>query len=55
MIEAGIAYVPEDRSATGSAPNLSVAENLALKNYRTLGQGGASFSAAAPCATRRRA
>ena len=34
MIEAGVAYVPEDRSATGSAPNLSVAENLALKQYR---------------------
>jgi simple sugar transport system ATP-binding protein len=43
MIEAGIAYVPEDRSATGSAPNLSVAENLALKNYRKLGQGGRFF------------
>ena len=43
MIEAGIAYVPEDRSATGSAPNLSVAENLALKNYRSLGQGGRFF------------
>ncbi|MBV7329724.1 ABC transporter ATP-binding protein [Chloroflexi bacterium TSY] len=33
MIEAGIACVPEDRSATGSAPNLSVAENLALRSY----------------------
>jgi simple sugar transport system ATP-binding protein len=43
MIEAGIAYVPEDRSTTGSAPNLSVAENLALKNYRWLGQGGHFF------------
>ncbi len=43
MIEAGIAYVPEDRGATGSAPNLSVAANLALKNYRTLGQGGRFF------------
>jgi ABC-type uncharacterized transport system ATPase subunit len=43
MIEAGIAYVPEDRSATGSAPNLSIAENLALKNYRTIGQGGRFF------------
>jgi simple sugar transport system ATP-binding protein len=43
MIEAGIAYVPEDRSATGSAPNLSIAENLALKNYRTLGEGGRFF------------
>ena len=43
MIEAGIAYVPEDRNATGSAPNLTVAENLSLKNYRTLGQGGRFF------------
>lgn len=43
MIEAGIAYVPEDRSATGSAPNLSIAQNLALKNYRTLGDGGRFF------------
>lgn len=41
MIEAGVAYVPEDRSATGSAPNLSVAENLILKQYRaaTYGRG----------------
>jgi general nucleoside transport system ATP-binding protein len=35
MIEAGVAYVPEDRNATGSAPNLSIAENLAIKAYRT--------------------
>lgn len=34
MIDAGIAYVPEDRNATGSTPNLSVAENLVLKSYR---------------------
>jgi len=33
-IEAGIAYVPEDRSATASAPNLSITQNLALKAYR---------------------
>jgi simple sugar transport system ATP-binding protein len=32
--------VPEDRSATGTAPNLSVAENLALKGYRRPGIGG---------------
>lgn len=43
MIEAGVAYVPEDRSATGSAPNLSVAENLALKSYRRPGIGGTLF------------
>ncbi len=35
MIEAGVAYVPEDRNGTGSAPNLSIADNLALKAYRT--------------------
>jgi general nucleoside transport system ATP-binding protein len=43
MIEAGIAYVPEDRNATGSAPNLSVADNLALKNYRSRDMGGRWF------------
>lgn len=39
MIEAGVAYVPEDRNATGSSPNLSIAENLALKAYRTKDMG----------------
>ncbi|MCA9979687.1 MAG: ABC transporter ATP-binding protein [Anaerolineales bacterium] len=34
MIDMGVAYVPEDRSSTGSAPNLSVGENLSLKSYR---------------------
>ncbi len=34
MIQAGVAYVPEDRSATGSSPNLSVSDNLAIKSYR---------------------
>ena len=43
MIEAGIAYIPEDRSATGSAPNLSIAENLALKSYRQAGLSGRVF------------
>lgn len=43
MIEAGIAYVPEDRSATGSAPDLSISENLALKNYRKAEMGGRFF------------
>ncbi len=42
-IEAGVAYVPEDRSATGSAPNLSVAENLVLKAYRTARFGRGPF------------
>lgn len=43
MIEAGIAYVPEDRSTTGSAPDLSISENLALKNYRKPEMGGRFF------------
>ena len=40
IIEAGVAYIPEDRSATGSAPNLSITENLALKAYRLPPLGG---------------
>jgi ABC-type uncharacterized transport system ATPase subunit len=33
-IEAGVAYVPEDRLGTGLAPSLSVAHNVSLKGYR---------------------
>jgi simple sugar transport system ATP-binding protein len=33
-LDAGIAFVPEDRLATGSAPGLSIAANLALRSYR---------------------
>jgi simple sugar transport system ATP-binding protein len=33
-IEAGVAYVPEDRLGTGVAPSISIASNLALKSYR---------------------
>jgi simple sugar transport system ATP-binding protein len=33
-IEAGIAYIPEDRLGTGLAPSLSIASNVALKSYR---------------------
>lgn len=43
MIDAGVAYVPEDRNATGSAPNLSVAENLILKSYRRAEMGAGPF------------
>ncbi len=43
VIEAGVAYVPEDRGAVGSAPNLSVAENMALKSYRRPPIGGRLF------------
>ncbi|MFL5724734.1 MAG: ABC transporter ATP-binding protein [Chloroflexota bacterium] len=33
-IRAGVAHVPEDRTGMGSAPNLSVAENLIMKRFR---------------------
>ncbi len=33
-IDAGVAYVPEDRMGTGVSPNLSLTENLLLKSYR---------------------
>jgi simple sugar transport system ATP-binding protein len=42
-IEAGIAYVPEDRNKTGSAPNLSVSDNLAIKTYRKPPLSGGIF------------
>jgi simple sugar transport system ATP-binding protein len=34
-IDAGIAHVPEDRTGTGSAPNLSLTDNLIMKSYRS--------------------
>ena len=43
MIQAGVAYVPEDRSTTGSAPNLSLAENTAIKSYREEPVGDGMF------------
>lgn len=33
-IDAGVAHVPEDRTGTGSAPNLSLTDNLIMKAYR---------------------
>ena len=30
----GVAHVPEDRTGVGSAPNLSIADNLIMKRYR---------------------
>jgi ABC-type uncharacterized transport system ATPase subunit len=33
-IEGGVAYIPEDRKGIGSAPNLSITNNLILKTYR---------------------
>jgi general nucleoside transport system ATP-binding protein len=34
-IQAGIAFVPEDRLGVGLAPGLSVADNIVLKSFRT--------------------
>ena len=34
-INRGVANIPEDRMGTGVSPNLSVAENLILKSYRS--------------------
>ena len=33
-ISAGVAHVPEDRSGVGSAPNLSLVDNLILRAFR---------------------
>jgi simple sugar transport system ATP-binding protein len=34
-IQHGMSYVPEDRTHVGSAPNLSVTDNVIMKKYRT--------------------
>jgi general nucleoside transport system ATP-binding protein len=34
-IQHGMAYVPEDRTHVGSAPNLSMTDNVIMKKYRT--------------------
>jgi len=34
-IDAGVAHVPEDRTGIGSAPNLSLTDNLIMKAYRS--------------------
>jgi ABC-type uncharacterized transport system ATPase subunit len=39
-IDAGVAHVPEDRTGTGSAPNLSLTDNLIMKSYRSKPIGG---------------
>lgn len=33
-IDTGVAHIPEDRSGVGTAPNLSVKDNLIMKSYR---------------------
>jgi general nucleoside transport system ATP-binding protein len=39
-IDAGVAHVPEDRTGTGSAPNLSLTDNFIMKGYRRAPIGG---------------
>jgi ABC-type uncharacterized transport system ATPase subunit len=34
VIRKGVAHVPEDRTAVGSSPNLSLTDNLIMKRYR---------------------
>ena len=40
LLQAGMAHVPEDRHETGSAPGLSIADNLIMKSYRSRALGG---------------
>ena len=52
-IQHGMAYVPEDRTHVGSAPNLSVTDNVIMKNYRkppVLKRGWLDMTAAAKLA-----
>lgn len=48
-IERGVAYIPEDRNRVGSAPNLSITDNLIMKRYRQppIGRGWRLDAAAA--------
>lgn len=34
IIENGVSHIPEDRHHVGSAPNLSITDNLIMKNYK---------------------
>jgi ABC-type uncharacterized transport system ATPase subunit len=33
-IDAGVAHIPEDRTGVGSAPNLSITDNMIMKSYQ---------------------
>jgi simple sugar transport system ATP-binding protein len=35
VIDAGVSHIPEDRTHVGTAPNLSVTDNVIMKSYRT--------------------
>src|SRR5205085_743156 len=43
---AGVAHVPEDRLGTGLVPNLDLADNLILRDYRRPGLARGLFQAA---------
>ncbi|WP_216589696.1 ABC transporter ATP-binding protein [Streptomyces brasiliscabiei] len=48
----GVAYVPEDRHAVGTAPAASVAENLAMGHHRTSLSAGSRLGLLPPAAVR---
>ncbi|ULR55899.1 ABC transporter ATP-binding protein [Streptomyces deccanensis] len=48
----GLAYVPEDRHAVGTAPAASVAENLAMGHHRTSLSAGSRIGLLTPAAVR---
>lgn len=50
---AGLAYVPEDRAAVGTALTATVAENLAMGHHRSLGVRPAALRAHAAAVTER--
>ena len=35
VIDAGVAHIPEDRTHVGTAPNLSITDNIIMKGYRS--------------------
>ena len=35
VIDAGVSHIPEDRTHVGTAPNLSITDNLIMKGYRS--------------------
>jgi len=46
-IHAGVSHIPEDRTRVGSAPNLTITDNLIMKHYRSAPIGnGATIDAA---------
>ena len=48
-IKQGVSHIPEDRTGVGSAPNLTITENMIMKNYRDEPIGnrwGINFTAA---------